>query len=278
MIVRALSIAGSDPSGGAGIQADLKSFAAHGAYGMAAIASLTAQNTRGVRAVFSPPPEFLAEQLDAISDDITVDAVKIGMLGNAGNIAVVARWLAANRPPSVVLDPVMVATSGDRLLDPAAEQAIRELLPLADVLTPNAAELAVLVGEPTATELDTAIAQGRRLAATTGARVLVKGGHLSRDTATDALVEPAWDGDGDVGGAVGLLPGPRINTRNTHGTGCSLSSAIAALRPQRATWLAAAADAKAWLSGALLASDQLAVGGGAGPVHHFYHLWPATPR
>src|SRR5664279_1397780 len=201
MIVRALSSAGSDPSGGAGIQADLKSFAAHGAYGMAAIASLTAQNTRGVRAVFSPPSEFLAEQLDAISDDITVDAVKIGMLGNAGNIAVVARWLAANRPPSVVLDPVMVATSGDRLLDPAAEQAIRELLPLADVLTPNAAELAVLVGEPLATELDTAIAQGRRLAATTGARVLVKGGHLSRDTATDALVEPTRDGD--VGGAVG---------------------------------------------------------------------------
>ncbi len=267
MIVRALSIAGSDPSGGAGIQADLKSFAAHGAYGMAAIASLTAQNTRGVRGVFSPPAEFLAEQLTAISDDIVVDTVKIGMLGNAANVAVVARWLTGHRPDHVVLDPVMVATSGDRLLDPDAELAITRLLPLADVITPNLAELAVLVGEPAAPDLEAAIAQGHRLAARTGTRVLVKGGHLPGTAqATDALVDPD--------GTRTLLPGPWVDTPNTHGTGCSLSSALAALRPQRASWADAAADAKAWLSGALLASDQLAVGGGAGPVHHLHHLWP----
>ena len=270
MIVRALSIAGSDPSGGAGIQADLKSFAAHGAYGMAAIASLTAQNTRGVRGVFTPPARFLAEQLVAISDDITVDTVKIGMLGDAGNIAVVARWLAEHRPEFVVLDPVMVATSGDSLLDPAAEQAIRGLLPLADVITPNLAELAVLTGAKPAAELDTAIDQGRLLAGTTGAQVLVKGGHIAAGDAgaTDALVHP--------NGSVVLLPGPRVATRNTHGTGCSLSSALAALRPQREGWAAAAADAKAWLAGALLAADQLDVGTGAGPVHHLHHLWPVT--
>jgi hydroxymethylpyrimidine/phosphomethylpyrimidine kinase len=271
MIVRALSIAGSDPSGGAGIQADLKSFAAHGAYGMAAIASLTAQNTRGVRGVFSPPAEFLAEQLTAISDDIVVDTVKIGMLGNAANVAVVAEWLTEHRPEYVVLDPVMVATSGDRLLDPDAELAITRLLSLADVITPNLAELAVLVGEPAAPDLQAAIAQGQRLAARTGTRVLVKGGHLPGTAqATDALVNPD--------GTRTLLPGTWVDTRNTHGTGCSLSSALAALRPQRPSWVAAAADAKAWLSGALLASDQLAVGGGAGPVHHLHHLWPPAQQ
>jgi hydroxymethylpyrimidine kinase/phosphomethylpyrimidine kinase len=271
VIVRALSIAGSDPSGGAGIQADLKSFAAHGAYGMAAIASLTSQNTRGVRGVFSPPPEFLAEQLAAISDDIVVDTVKIGMLGNAGNVAVVAQWLTDHRPSHVVLDPVMVATSGDRLLDPDAELAITRLLPLADVITPNLAELAVLSGAPIAPDLDAAIDQGRRLAVRTGARVLVKGGHLPGTTqATDALVDPD--------GATTMLPGPWVDTPNTHGTGCSLSSALAALRPQRADWAAAAVDAKAWLSGALLASDQLQVGSGAGPVHHLHHLWPSTAQ
>ena len=278
MIVRALSIAGSDPSGGAGIQADLKSFAAQGAYGMAAIASLTAQNTRGVSGVFTPPAPFLTEQLVAISDDITVDAVKIGMLGTAGNITAVAAWLTEHRPPFVVLDPVMVATSGDRLLDADAEQAMRAMLPLADVITPNLAELAVLIGEPPAADLATAIGQGRRLAARTGTRVLVKGGHLpvaastagtaGAATSTDALVEPD--------GSHILLPGPWIRTTNTHGTGCSLSSALAALRPQRDSWPAAAADAKVWLSGALAASDQLEVGSGAGPVHHFHHVWPAA--
>jgi len=273
MTVRVLSIAGSDPSGGAGIQADLKTFAAQGVYGMAAIASVTAQNTTGVRDVYSPPASFLAEQLTAISDDITVDAVKIGMLGSAENIGVVQEWLAAHRPPVVVLDPVMVATSGDRLLDRDAESALRALLSSADLLTPNVAELAVLVGDEPARDLDGAIAQGKALASTARARVLVKGGHLgSSDTgpgreATDALVGPD--------GSVTLIPGPWVETKNTHGTGCTLSSALAALRPQRESWAAAAVDAKAWLTGALAAADALEVGHGRGPVDHLHALFPA---
>ena len=149
---RVLSIAGSDPSGGAGIQADLKSIAAVGGYGMAALTALTAQNTRGVRGVHVPPAEFLRAQLDAISDDIAIDAVKIGMLANAEVIAEVADWLRQHRPGVVVVDPVMVATSGDRLLDAAAERALGELLPLADLVTPNLAELAVLAGAPAPAE------------------------------------------------------------------------------------------------------------------------------
>lgn len=272
MTVRVLSIAGSDPSGGAGIQADLKTFAAHGAYGMAAIASLTAQNTSGVRGVFSPPASFLSEQLAAISDDIAVDAVKIGMLGSADNIEAVRDWLAAHRPPFVVLDPVMVATSGDRLLDRDAESALRALLPSADLLTPNVAELAVLVGDEPARDLDGAIAQGKALAASTGAQVLVKGGHLSdvgaERVATDALVGPD--------GSVTLVPGPWVDTTNTHGTGCTLSSALAALRPQRDSWAAAAVDAKAWLTGALAAGSSLDVGQGRGPVDHLHALFPVA--
>ena len=279
MGVHVLSVAGSDPSGGAGIQADLKTFAAQGVYGMAVIASLTAQNTTGVRGVFSPPASFLAEQLAAISDDIAVDAVKIGMLGSAANIAVVRDWLATHRPPFVVLDPVMVATSGDRLLDPDAESALRALLESADLLTPNVAELAVLVGDEPARDLDGAIAQGKALASTTGAQVLVKGGHLAgpdgsvgsdgtERAATDALVGPD--------GSVTLVPGPWVPTENTHGTGCSLSSALAALRPQRESWAAAAVEAKSWLTGALAAADGLAVGHGRGPVDHLHALFPAS--
>ena len=272
MTVRVLSIAGSDPSGGAGIQADLKTFAAQGVYGMAVIASLTAQNTTGVRGVFSPPASFLAEQLDAISDDIAVDAVKIGMLGSAENIAVVRDWLAAHRPPFVVLDPVMVATSGDRLLDSDAESALRALLPSADLLTPNVAELAVLVGDEPARDLDGAIAQGKALASTTGAQVLVKGGHLSgagaERLAADALV--------GADGSVTVVAGPWVETKNTHGTGCTLSSALAALRPQRESWAAAAVDAKAWLTGALVGGSLVEVGRGRGPVDHLHVLFPAA--
>jgi hydroxymethylpyrimidine/phosphomethylpyrimidine kinase len=273
MTVRVLSIAGSDPSGGAGIQADLKTFAAQGAYGMAVIASLTAQNTTGVRGVFSPPADFLAQQLDAISDDIAVDAVKIGMLGSSRNIEVVGRWLATHRPPYVVLDPVMVATSGDRLLDADAAEALLALLPHADLLTPNIAELAVLVGDEPARDLDGAIAQGKALASTTGSQVLVKGGHLDtvdagpERLATDALIGPD--------GSVTLVPGPWVDTPNTHGTGCSLSSALAALRPQRESWAAAAVDAKAWLTGALAGGAALGVGHGRGPVDHLHALFPA---
>lgn len=178
-VPRVLAIAGSDPSGGAGIQADLKSIAAHGGYGMAAITALTAQNTTGVRGVHVPPASFLSAQLDAVSDDISVDAVKIGMLGDERVIAAVRVWLEKVRPGVVVLDPVMVATSGDRLLQESAEAALRKLLPLAHLITPNLPELAMLLGEPEAADWDAALVQGRRLADQTGATVLVKGGHLN---------------------------------------------------------------------------------------------------
>jgi hydroxymethylpyrimidine/phosphomethylpyrimidine kinase len=268
-----LSIAGSDPSGGAGIQADLKSIAAHGGYGMAAITALTVQNTRGVRAVHVPPAAFLAQQLDAISDDIIIDAVKIGMLGDAEVIAAVRSWLEKVRPGVVVLDPVMVATSGDRLLQESAEEALRGLLPLADLITPNLAELGMLVGEPQADSWLGALEQGRRLAATTGATILVKGGHLDGDACPDALVNTR----GMLSKEVVELQGERVPTRNSHGTGCSLSSAMATAQARLGDWEASLRQVKPWLAAALQNSAQLEVGSGNGPIHHFHHLKPAMP-
>ncbi|HEU4668841.1 MAG TPA: bifunctional hydroxymethylpyrimidine kinase/phosphomethylpyrimidine kinase [Arthrobacter sp.] len=267
---RVLSIAGSDPSGGAGIQADLKSIAAHGGYGMAVITALTAQNTCGVRAVHVPPAAFLTQQLDAISDDISIDAVKIGMLGDAAVVQAVRAWLEKVRPRVVVLDPVMVATSGDRLLQESAEAALRELLPLAHLITPNLPELAMLVGEPVPESWEGAVEQGRRLSAATGATVLVKGGHLAGDQCPDALV----DTSGRLSQEVVVVPGKRVETRNSHGTGCSLSSAMATVQPRLGDWEATLREVKPWLSGALETSGRLAVGSGNGPVHHFHHLQP----
>jgi len=270
-VPRVLSIAGSDPSGGAGIQADLKSIAAHGGYGMAAITALTAQNTRGVQAVHVPPAAFLAQQLDAVSDDISIDAVKIGMLGDGEVIRTVRGWLEKVRPAVVVLDPVMVATSGDRLLQESAEAALRELLPLAHLITPNLPELAMLVGAAPAGNWDEALAQGRRLADATGATVLVKGGHLAGSDCPDALVNTA----GLLGQDVVEVPGNRISTRNSHGTGCSLSSAMATVQARLGDWEASLRTVKPWLAGALENSGLLEVGQGNGPVHHFHHLRPA---
>jgi len=269
-IPRVLSIAGSDPSGGAGIQADLKSIAAHGGYGMAAITALTAQNTRGVVAVHVPPATFLAQQLDAVSDDITIDAVKIGMLGDEAVIRTVRQWLEKVRPAVVVLDPVMVATSGDRLLKESAEAALRELLPLAHLITPNLPELAMLVGEEPAGDWEAALDQGRRLADATGATVLVKGGHLSGAGCPDALVNTV----GMLAQDVVEVPGSRINTRNSHGTGCSLSSAMATVQARLRNWEASLRTVKPWLAGALENSGELEVGRGNGPVHHFHHVRP----
>lgn len=270
-VPRVLSIAGSDPSGGAGIQADLKSIAAVGGYGMAAITALTAQNTRGVRSVHVPPAASLLAQLDALSDDIAVDAVKLGMLANAELIRTVARWLDRVRPPLVVLDPVMVSTSGDRLLDPEAEAALRELLPLADLVTPNLAELAVLAGaDGPAADWPSALEQATALSARTGVLVLAKGGHLGGAEAPDALV------DARAGAALAEIvefSGERIATRATHGTGCSLSSAIATLRARHGAWEPAVAEARRWLRESLRNGESLAVGGGHGPVHHFAGLW-----
>ncbi|MFJ2553142.1 bifunctional hydroxymethylpyrimidine kinase/phosphomethylpyrimidine kinase [Microbacterium sp. NPDC087591] len=264
-VPRVLTIAGSDPSGGAGIQADLKSIAANGGYGMAAIAALTVQNTQGVRAIHVPPSDFLRQQLDTLSDDIVIDAVKIGMLADAEVVRTVIAWLDAVRPPIVVVDPVMVATSGDRLLDTAAESALRELLVRAHVATPNLAELAVLVGREIHDWAD-ALAAADALSTQIGAAVLVKGGHPDAEEAPDALIDAA-------AGIRQQFAGARIDTVNTHGTGCSLSSAIATLLARGLDPAAAVAHARSWLRESLRESSALDVGRGHGPVHHFAGLW-----
>ena len=218
-VPRVLSIAGTDPSGGAGIQADLKSIAASGGYGMCVTTSLVAQNTCGVREVFTPPLEFLTAQLAAVFDDVTVDAVKIGMLGDADTIRTVRTWLSEHPVPVVVLDPVMIASSGDRLLQAEAEQALRDLVPLVDVITPNIPELAVLCEKEPAQTFDEAHEQAANLAAATGTTVIVKGGHLCGQDAGNTAVFPD--------GTCAHVRTPRLDSRNTHGTGCSLSSSLA---------------------------------------------------
>lgn len=266
---RVLSIAGTDPTGGAGIQADLKSIAANGGYGMAVVTALVAQNTCGVRAVHTPPVEFLRQQLDAVSEDVTIDAVKIGMLADVAVIREVRSWLEATRPPLVVLDPVMVATSGDRLLEPSAEQALRDLVPLVDLVTPNLPELAVLLGEPPAENWSEAVEQARRLSAATGVTVLVKGGHLTGESCPDALV----NSHGLMADTVVEFALPRVETSNTHGTGCSLSSAMATVQARTGDWADSLAQVKAWLHDALVHADDLEVGAGNGPIHHFHRLF-----
>jgi hydroxymethylpyrimidine kinase/phosphomethylpyrimidine kinase len=262
-VAKVLSIAGSDPSGGAGIQADLKTFAALGCYGMAAITALTAQNTRGVSAVHVPPPEFLAAQIDAIFSDIAVDAVKIGMLGTPEIVAVVADRLSHWGARNIVLDPVLVATSGDSLGAPGVVEAmLEELIPLARLVTPNLPEVARLAGRPAPLDLDAMQQAGEALAARGAKAVLVKGGHLQGE-AVDLLV---------VAGGARAYAAPRIETRNTHGTGCTLSSAIAAFLARGAGLEDAVGDAKAYLTAALRSADRLEVGGGHGPVDHLHVL------
>ncbi|MFC6356839.1 bifunctional hydroxymethylpyrimidine kinase/phosphomethylpyrimidine kinase [Luethyella okanaganae] len=270
-IPRVLSIAGTDPSGGAGIQADLKSIAANGGYGMAVVSALVAQNTRGVRSVHTPPVGFLREQLEAVSDDIAIDAVKIGMLGSVSVVEAVRSWLVSNPVDRVVLDPVMIATSGDRLLDADAEDAVRALLPLVDLVTPNLAELAVLSGEAVAEIWEDALAQALRVSAAGRVTVLVKGGHLSGSSSPDALVDAT--GSLRDGRTVVEVAGERVDTRNTHGTGCSLSSAMATLGVRFGAWEPALLHAKQWLTESLLHSDELHVGSGNGPINHFATLW-----
>lgn len=265
MIPNLLTVAGLDPSGGAGVAADLKTFAALGTYGMAVLTSVTAQNTRGVTAVRRLDGSLVTAQLDTLLADVRVDAVKIGMLGGAEQVRAVAAVLARHPLPYVVLDPVMVATSGDRLLEPEAVAALRdELLPLCHLVTPNLPEAADLLGEPEATDEAGMSAQLGRLALL-GPGVLLKGGHLGGAESVDLLA---------VDGTVTRLPAPRVATANTHGTGCTLSSAVAALRPQRPGWGEAATDAKEYVSAAIAGSDQLDVGSGHGPLHHFVRLWP----
>ncbi len=263
MIPNVLTIAGSDPSGGAGIQADLKTFSALGGYGMSVITGLTAQNTLGVRSVSAVPAAFVTEQLDAVFDDVRVDAVKIGMLATADVIEAVAAVLSTRRPPYVVLDPVMVAKSGDRLLAPDAVAVLRErLLPLVDLVTPNLPEAADLLGVAEAANAVEMASQAAALAAL-GPAVLLKGGHLGGPDSPDLL----------LAGSVVWLNAPRVDTKSDHGTGCTLSSAIACLRPRHDSWSSAVEEAKVYLTEALRAAARLDVGSGHGPVHHFHAWW-----
>ncbi|TDW45626.1 hydroxymethylpyrimidine/phosphomethylpyrimidine kinase [Curtobacterium sp. PhB42] len=276
-VPRVLAIAGTDPTGGAGLQADLKAIAAHDGYGMGVVTALVAQNTHGVRSVHVPDVAFLREQLDAVSDDVTIDAVKIGMLGTAPVVRVVTDWLREHRPPVVVVDPVMVATSGDRLLDEDAAAAMGALFGLADLVTPNRAELQVLAelagaGAGGARAGDAGSAAGaapaslstldaaRLVASTWDVLVLAKGGHDEGPTSDDVLVSPS--------GSVRRFTAPRVATANTHGTGCSLSSAIATLAARHGDWELAVGVAKPWLTAALRGADALEVGSGNGPIDH----------
>jgi hydroxymethylpyrimidine/phosphomethylpyrimidine kinase len=261
----AVTIAGSDSSGGAGIQADLKTFSALGVYGASVIAALTAQNTKGVTAIHEVPPDFVAAQMDAVFGDLAVGAVKIGMLGNAGVIAAVAAGLARHGQTKVVLDPVMVATSGDRLLKPDAIEALRtQLMPRALVVTPNLPEAAALADMPVATDEAAMRRQAERLLALGARAVLIKGGHAEGAESTDILFT----------GATALrLPAKRIATRNTHGTGCTLSAAIAAGLAKGKGLEASVLAAKEYVTAAIAAADRLTIGTGHGPVHHFHKWW-----
>jgi hydroxymethylpyrimidine/phosphomethylpyrimidine kinase len=265
MTAIAVTIAGSDSSGGAGVQADLKTFSALGVYGASVIAALTAQNTKGVTSIHDVPPAFVTAQIDAVFSDLAVNAVKIGMLSNAATIAAVAEGLTRHAQRNVVLDPVMVATSGDRLLAPdAVESLCRLLIPKAVVLTPNLPEAASLLGVTIAQDEAQMREQGQRLLALGARSVLMKGGHGSGVESVDLLIEQQ---------GVIRLPGPRFDTRNTHGTGCTLSSAIAAGLAKGLALHAAVESAKSYVTTAIGAADRIQIGTGHGPVHHFNRWW-----
>lgn len=264
MIANVLSIAGSDPSGGAGIQADIKAISANGAYAMAAITGLTAQNTQGVSAVSLMSPGFVAAQIDALRADIRLDAIKVGMLGNAAIMRAVVAALEGCAAP-IVLDPVMVAKGGDRLLARDAVAVLRDLvLPRASVITPNLPEAADLLGQAEARDADEMLRQADALRGLGARAVLLKGGHLPGAQSRDLLLcasGPTW------------LEHARIETPNTHGTGCTLSAALATYLAQNLPMDQAVARAKDHVTGAIAAADRLDVGHGHGPTHHFHALW-----
>ncbi len=267
---RVLSIAGSDSGGGAGIQADLKTFAALGCYGMTAITALTAQNTLGVRSIHAVPLQILADQIDAVVEDIGADAVKIGMLHSADTVRTVADALRRHRLAPVVLDPVMIATSGAVLIDrEAVEVLVRELFPLCAVVTPNLDEAALLVGRPLQDEGDMEAA-ARQLLERGARAVLVKGGHLPGETVSDLLLapdaEPLW------------MRGPRIASPNTHGTGCTLSSAIASRLALGDDLADAVQGARAFVREALAAGASVRTGAGSGPLNHAHAPLPLQLR
>jgi hydroxymethylpyrimidine/phosphomethylpyrimidine kinase len=261
----ALTIAGSDSSGGAGIQADLKTFAALGVYGASVITALTAQNTRGVTGIHVVPADFVSAQIDAVFSDLDVKAVKIGMVAQLAAVDAIVAGLTRWSPNHIVLDPVMVATSGDRLLAPDAVEALRtKLIPRASLITPNLPEAAALLDEPVAASEAAIENQGKRLLTLGCPAVLIKGGHGQGTESIDYLVS---------GNGIVALAAPRIATRNTHGTGCSLSSAIAAGLAKGEDMETAVRNAKVWVSAAIAAADQLGVGHGHGPIHHFHGFY-----
>jgi hydroxymethylpyrimidine/phosphomethylpyrimidine kinase len=261
----ALTIAGSDSSGGAGIQADLKTFAALGVYGASVITAVTAQNTTGVSGIHLVPADFVTAQMDAVLGDLDVNAVKIGMVAQLATIDAIAAGLTRWSPQHVVLDPVMVATSGDRLLAADAVDALRtKLIPRASLVTPNLPEAAALLDEPVASSESAIENQGKRLLALGCRAVLIKGGHGQGSESIDYLID---------GGGIIALAAPRVATRNTHGTGCSLSSAIAAGLARGDDMETAVRNAKAWVSAAIAAADRLGVGHGHGPIHHFHEFY-----
>jgi len=261
----AVTLAGSDSGGGAGIQADLKTFSALGVYGASVITALTAQNTRGVTAIHDVPAEFVAAQIDAVFSDLDVSAVKIGMVSQRGVIETIAAGLARWRQSRVVLDPVMIATSGDKLLAPDAVDVLRRvLMPLALVVTPNLPEAAALLDAPVAHTETAMREQGERLLALGARAVLLKGGHADGAESVDLLIEPT---------AFTRLTANRIATANTHGTGCTLSSAIAAGLAKGLPLAAAVRAAKTYVTEALAAASRIKIGSGHGPVHHFHAWW-----
>jgi hydroxymethylpyrimidine/phosphomethylpyrimidine kinase len=265
MTAIALTIAGSDSGGGAGIQADLKTFSALGVYGASVITALTAQNTKGVSAIHDVPPDFIAAQIDAVCSDLDVGAVKIGMVSRRAAIEAIAAGLERWRQRAVVLDPVMIAASGDRLLAADAVDVLkRVLIPRALVVTPNLPEAAALLDAPIAVTESDMRAQGERLLALGPRAVLVKGGHADGAESIDLLIEPT---------AFTRLAADRIATGNTHGTGCTLSSAIAAGLAKGLALAEAVRAAKAYVTDALAAASRIKIGSGRGPVHHFHAWW-----
>ena len=263
---KVLTIAGSDSGGGAGIQADLKTFSAIGCYGMSVITALTAQNTQGVKGIHAVPPAFVVEQIEAVLSDIGADAIKIGMLYSAELIEAVARTLKKNGARKIVLDPVMVAQSGDKLLQDDAIEAIKEnLMPLADVVTPNLPEASVLCGMQLTQWSD--IESAAETLAKYGSRsILIKGGHGDERKSTDLLFLAGE-------GRFVSLEADRIKTNNNHGTGCTLSSAIAAYMAKGKDIEEAVQKAKTFMNHAIAAGAAYKIGHGHGPVHHFFQWW-----
>lgn len=260
MIPNLLTIAGSDPSGGAGIQADLKTFSALGCYGMSVITALTAQNTQGVQGIYPVPPAFVREQLQSVFADIRINAVKTGMLGDVALIETIAEFLK-DKKTTLVVDPVMTAQSGDMLVSAAAMQAMRKtLFPLAAVITPNLPEAEALLGRVVLNAGEAA----KELLQTGAKAVLLKGGHSAGAIATDVLATAK---------GTEIFEAPRVKTKNNHGTGCTLAAAIASHLARGADMAQAVRAAKSYITEALKQADKLKVGHGAGPVHHFHAWW-----